>query len=97
VIRPPWKPENEEQRKLLAIAERRARQAREAVDAMWVAIQEARQAGVPDEVLCRRTKTSRATLHRRYGRRPVAADTSRDVSSGEAGEEANDAPRTDPS
>jgi hypothetical protein len=73
VIRPTWSPANDEQRRLLAEAERRAREFRRAEAAMWQAIVKAREADVPDTVLCERTEQSRATLNRRYGPRPAAA------------------------
>lgn len=75
VIRPTWQPANDEQRHLLAAAERAAHkadrlaaQAKAADDAAWQAILDART-DVPDLVLCDRTRRSRATLYRRYGPR----------------------------
>jgi hypothetical protein len=75
VIRPTWQPANDQQRRLLAAAERAAHkadrlaaQAKAADDEAWQAILDAR-ADVPDLVLCDRTRRSRATLNRRYGAR----------------------------
>lgn len=66
----------DEQRRLLAEAIEEARKSREARMAAettttraWQKILEAREAGVPDEMLCDETGFSRATLNRRYGPR----------------------------
>ena len=69
VIRPTWSPENDEQRKALAKAVRLAQQFEKIEAAMWEAIVEARNLGVPDVPLTDATKQSRATLNRRYGAR----------------------------
>jgi hypothetical protein len=73
--RPRWLAANDEQRRLLAAAERAAHradrlaaQAKAADEEAWQAILAART-DVPDLVLCERTHRSRATLNRRYGAR----------------------------
>jgi hypothetical protein len=68
MIRPTWNPDDE-QRKLLDAAIAAAVEADEREDAAWVAIRKAREAGVPDTILCERTKRSRATLNRKFGAR----------------------------
>jgi hypothetical protein len=72
VIRPTWSG-NAEQRKLLedavevtAKADAHIEKAREMG---WAAIIKAREAGVPDKVICERTGWSRATLNRKFGPR----------------------------
>ena len=65
----PWQPKTSEQEKLLQEAIEAAAAADEAEDAGWERIKRARDAGVPDEVLCKRTGWSRSTLNRRYGPR----------------------------
>lgn len=69
MIRPAWTPDTTAQRRALDDAVREARRADRAVEQMWAAILAARQAGIPDTVICERTGQSRATLNRRYGRR----------------------------
>jgi hypothetical protein len=69
VIRPTWSPETDEQRRALAKAIKLAQQAAKADAAMWEAIVEARNLGVPDTLLCDETGQSRATLNRRFGKR----------------------------
>jgi hypothetical protein len=66
----------DEQRELLAAAIEEARKSREArmladtaTDRAWRKILEAREAGVPDELLCDETGFSRASLNRKYGPR----------------------------
>lgn len=66
MIRPPYRPDNDEQRRLIAEAKRLANLRRCVDHDMWVAILKARVAGVPDEVLCNDIGESRATLNRRY-------------------------------
>lgn len=78
VIRPTWIPANNEQRRLLAEARRKAAIAKRAEEEMWAAILTARNADVPDTVLCEETDQSRATLNRRYGARS-ARSTGRDM------------------
>ncbi|GLY21713.1 hypothetical protein [Micromonospora sp. NBRC 101691] len=69
VIRPKTQ-HTEEQRALLAAAVKAAREADEAEERAWQAINEARKAGVLDTVLCDQTGRSRATLNRKFGPRP---------------------------
>jgi hypothetical protein len=69
VIRPTWTPKTEEQSRALDAAIEAANEADEADEKAWAAIKRARDAGVPDEVVCRRTNRSRSTLHRKYGPR----------------------------
>ncbi|AGL13901.1 hypothetical protein L083_0391 [Actinoplanes sp. N902-109] len=70
MIRPPWKG-TEEQDALLTAAVEAVNRARMEEEAAWAKMQEARTAGVPDTVLCRRADVSRATLNRKLGaRRP---------------------------
>jgi len=66
----------DEQRRLLDEAVQAASESRKATEKAWERIIAARAAGVPDETLCDETGFSRATLNRRYGRRPdsTAAD-----------------------
>ena len=66
----------DEQRRLLTQAIEEARKSREArmladsaTNRAWQKILEAREAGVPDEMLCDETGFSRATLNRKYGPR----------------------------
>jgi hypothetical protein len=73
MIRPVWSPDGE-QRKLLDAAIDATKEADEKVEAGWAAILDARKAGVPDTVICERTGWSRATLNRKYGKRPDATD-----------------------
>lgn len=77
VIRPTWQAANDEQKRLLRAAEKAARDAdrlrkaaAEAEAATWAAILAARDADVPDTLLCERTGRSRATLNRKFGARP---------------------------
>jgi hypothetical protein len=42
-------------------------------EAAWQALLAARNGGVPDDLLCKQTGFSRATLNRRFGTRPDAA------------------------
>lgn len=71
----------DEQRRLLDVAVRAAnekhdakRLAGELEYAAWQRIVEARKAGVPDDLLCRETRFSRATLNRLFGKRPDAGE-----------------------
>lgn len=66
----------DDQQRLLAAAVEAAqksdaeqRAAAEAKTSAWAAIVEARNAGVPDDLLCAQTGFSRATLNRRFGTR----------------------------
>ncbi|MET0423609.1 MAG: hypothetical protein ABW046_07035 [Actinoplanes sp.] len=68
----------DEQQALLAAAvkaaeksDEAARRAEQTKDAAWQAILEARNSGVPDDLLCKRTGFSRATLVRKFGNRPA--------------------------
>lgn len=77
VIRPTFTA-NDEQQRLLAEAITAAQEADQKEDAAWVAILKAREAGVPDTLLCEQTNRSRATLNRKYGPRTsvgVESDT----------------------
>jgi 8-oxo-dGTP pyrophosphatase MutT (NUDIX family) len=69
MIRPAWQGD-EQQKQLLRDAVKAVRQARSAEDAAWSAMQAARGAGVPDDILCSGTGISRSTLNRKLGRRP---------------------------
>lgn len=69
MIRPTWTG-TPEQKKKLAAAIAAARKADQQEEEAWRLIREARDAGVPDTVLCNQTDRSRATLNRRFGRRP---------------------------
>jgi hypothetical protein len=67
----------QEQQKLLAEAVRKAQrsvQAQERADTVkedaWQSLLAARNAGVPDDLLCKQTGFSRATLNRKFGTRP---------------------------
>jgi hypothetical protein len=62
-----------EQQELLSRAVQTAQKSREITEDAWRAILAARVAGVPDEQICDETGFSRATLNRRYGKRPDAA------------------------
>jgi nucleotide-binding universal stress UspA family protein len=61
---------DDQQQELLDKAVASARRADAEEEAAWKDIKTARDAGVPDTVLCEHTKRSRSTLNRRYGRRP---------------------------
>jgi hypothetical protein len=50
------------------------KEADEKVDKGWAAILRARNAGVPDKVICERTGWSRATLNRKFGPRGSHAE-----------------------
>lgn len=69
VIRPTWKGD-ENQERFLAEAIEAAHSARVAEDEAWSKISKAREAGVPDTVICRRAEISRATMNRKLGSRP---------------------------
>lgn len=69
MIRPAWQGEDW-QLKLLAKAVALVDQSRQSEQSAWDAIQAARAAGVPDDVLCSDTRISRSTLNRRLGKRP---------------------------
>lgn len=67
----------DEQGKLLAEAikaakesNRAQKQAAEIKDHAWQAILAARNAGIPDDLICKQTGFSRATLNRKFGTRP---------------------------
>lgn len=67
----------DEQRRLLDVAVESARKSGESTlraaadkEGAWRDIITARGAGVPDDLLCRETGFSRATLNRRFGARP---------------------------
>jgi hypothetical protein len=67
------RPLTDDQRRLLDTAVHSAERYRQAERAAWADALAARAADVSDEVLCRETGLSRATLNRRYGprRRPT--------------------------
>jgi hypothetical protein len=72
----------DEQREKLSAAISEAQKSREArmiadtaLDRAWQKILEAREAGVPDEMLCDETGFSRATLNRKFGPRPTGQDS----------------------
>jgi hypothetical protein len=75
VPRPTTKLTDDQQRLLAAAVESaqksdaQQRAADEAKSSAWAAIVEARNAGVPDDLLCDQTGFSRATLNRRFGTR----------------------------
>jgi 8-oxo-dGTP pyrophosphatase MutT (NUDIX family) len=69
MIRPAWQGEKW-QVELLAAAVAAVREARLSEDAAWAKMQAAREAGIPDGVLCSHTEVSRSTLNRKLGRRP---------------------------
>lgn len=73
VIRPTWKGD-ELQEGLLKQAVDAVQAARSSENEAWKMMQRAREAGVPDTVLCRRAEVSRATLNRKLGTRPDEAD-----------------------
>lgn len=80
VIRPTTKL-TEAQARLLAEAEEAVRKARAAEDAAWGKIRGAREAGVPDPMLCARTDIPRSTLNRRLGSKRQSAKQSPTTSS----------------
>jgi hypothetical protein len=59
----------DEQRRLLAAAVESAQRFRDSEQKAWADALTARQAGVPDELLCAETGLSRATLNRKFGAR----------------------------
>jgi hypothetical protein len=69
VIRPVTKLTSAQQR-LLDEAVAEARQADAKEESTWQKIKAARDAGVPDTLLCKETRRSRTTLNRKYGPRP---------------------------
>jgi hypothetical protein len=69
VIGKPWQGDDQ-QRKLLADAVAEVKKARIVESSAWAKMQAAREAGVPDTVLCLNADVSRATLNRKLGRRP---------------------------
>lgn len=70
MIRPVWQGDDQQER-LLNEAVSAVQAARLSEDAAWLKMQRAREAGVPDTVLCSRAEVSRATLNRKLGKRPV--------------------------
>lgn len=68
VIRPTWRGDDL-QEQLLNDAVNSVQQARRQEEEAWSKIERAREAGVPDTVLCRRAEVSRATLNRKLGTR----------------------------
>lgn len=58
-----------EQETALAEAVEATQAARDAEQISWLAVQTAREAGVPDTVLCNRAEISRATVNRKLGSR----------------------------
>lgn len=69
VIRPRWTGTDEQER-ILSETIREFQAARDHEEAGWVKAQKAREAGVPDTVICQRADISRATLQRKLGPRP---------------------------
>lgn len=69
MIRPAWQGD-EWQHRLLAAAVDAVQKSREWEESAWKAVQTARAAGVPDDVLCSDTRISRSTLNRKLGKRP---------------------------
>lgn len=65
---------NAEQNSLLAAAVQATGEADAKVERGWEAILRARDAGVPDKVICERTGWSRATLNRKFGPRKDRRD-----------------------
>ena len=59
----------DEQRRLLDVAVESAKTSRTAEQRAWDDALAARNAGVPDELLCDETGLSRSTLNRKYGPR----------------------------
>lgn len=72
VIRPPTKL-TDKQAELLADAERAVRDARASEERAWLKMRRAREAGVPDPILCAHTEIARSTLNRKLGSRSKAA------------------------
>jgi hypothetical protein len=76
VPRPKTKLSDDQQRLLIAAVEaaKKSDDSHQRADAdedeAWQKIVVARKAGVPDDLLCSETGFSRATLNRKYGRRP---------------------------
>jgi hypothetical protein len=68
VIGKPWQG-NDQQRQLLAEAVAEVKRARVVESTAWQKMQKARDAGVPDTVLCLKAEVSRATLNRKLGAR----------------------------
>lgn len=68
MIRPTFSA-TDEQKKVLSAAVAATHEADEKVAAGWAAILAAREAGIPDTLICERTGWSRATLNRRFGPR----------------------------
>ncbi len=60
----------EKAKKVAADAKKMSEDAEAKTQEAWEAIVEARAGGVPDELLCDETGFSRATLNRRFGKRP---------------------------
>lgn len=72
VIGKPWQGDDL-QMQLLADAVTEVQKARRAEWSAWALMQRAREAGVPDTVLCARAEVSRATLNRKLGKRPAGS------------------------
>ncbi|MDP9799324.1 hypothetical protein J2S43_007836 [Catenuloplanes nepalensis] len=70
MVRPKWTGSEEQLRALSEAVEAR-RSASDAEEASWLKMQAARVAGVPDELLCEQTNTSRSKLNRKLGARPT--------------------------
>lgn len=68
VIRPDFVPDDV-QRRMIDDVVAAARDADRKENLVWEKIVEAREAGIPDTLLCERTGRSRTTLWRRFGRR----------------------------
>lgn len=75
MIRPTFSPTSNqlaatrEAKRLAAQLKRLTAQVEEVEAKMWLAIKNARDAGVPDVLLCDETGQSRATLNRKFGAR----------------------------
>lgn len=65
MVRPKWRPQTDEQRRVIATAERAAKRADEAEAKLWEAVAPALELGVPAAYLAERVGRSRTTLYRR--------------------------------
>jgi hypothetical protein len=64
VIRPVWRPETDEHRRLVAAAVRAAKAVADAEAALWAALAAGRDGGVPVTYLVDKTGVPRATVYR---------------------------------
>lgn len=67
VIRPTWKPETDEHRRLVVKVVRAARKVRAAEAELWEAFAEARAAGVAVNYAAEQAEVPRATVYRHIG------------------------------